>query len=101
MTTYPPHKVRLSNGQNKRLARAFATKKVISLQLKRGDTTGGSDTLHLTETQIKKLQRVAAEKKGAVVKMSETQLRNTTHFIKAQVGGKGLHIKRPPPPMGK
>ena len=93
MTTYHLLKVRLLPGQKQNFVRAFEKTMGISLRLKRGDTTSGSNMLHLTEMLIKKLQQAAAENKGAVMKMSETQLRNMARFIKAQVSGKVLHVK--------
>ena len=75
MTTYYPHKIRLSDGQKVSLARAFGPGEAVTLRFKNGALTGGSDTLHLTETQIKKIQRAIKNKTGADIDLSKTQIR--------------------------
>ena len=63
MTTYYPHKIRLSDGQKVSLARAFGPGEAVTLRFKNGALTGGSDTLHLTETQIKKYSALSKTKR--------------------------------------
>ena len=75
MTTYYPHKIRLSDGQKVSLARAFGPGEAVTLRFKNAALTGGSDTLHLTERQIKKIQRAIKNKTGADIDLSKTQIR--------------------------
>ena len=92
MTTYYPHKIRLSDGQKVSLARAFGPGEAVTLRFKNGALTGGSDTLHLTETQIKKIQRAIKNKTGADIDLSKTQIRE---IRKLAVQGSGMRVKRP------
>ena len=75
MTTYYPHKIRLSDGQKVSLARAFGPGEAVTLRFKNEALTGGSDTLHLTARQIKKIQRAIKNKTGADIDLSKTQIR--------------------------
>ena len=103
MTTYYPHKIRLSDGQKVSLARAFGPGEAVTLRFKNGALTGGSDTLHLTETQIKKIQRAIKNKTGADIDLSKTQIREIRKLavqgsgmrVKPR-GGKGMRINPPP-----
>ena len=104
MTTYYPHKIRLSDGQKVSLARAFGPGEAVTLRFKNGALTGGSDTLHLTETQIKKIQRAKKNKTGADIDLSKTQIREIRKLaargsgmqVKPPRGGKGMRINPPP-----
>ena len=103
MTTYYPHKIRLSDGQKVSLARAFGPGEAVTLRFKNGALTGGSDTLHLTETQIKKIQRAIKNKTGADIDLSKTQIRHIRKIshgagmqVKPPKGGKGMRINPPP-----
>ena len=105
MTTYYPHKIRLSDGQKVSLARAFGPGEAVTLRFKNGALTGGSDTLHLTETQIKKIQRAIKNKTGADIDLSKTQIREIRKLapvqgsgmrVKPPRGGKGMRINPPP-----
>ena len=97
MTTYYPHKISLSDGQKVSLARAFGPGEAITLRFKNEAITGGSDTLHLTARQIKKIQRAIKNKTGVDIDMSKTQIR---HVRKSGVWGlphgAGMQVKRPP-----
>ena len=104
MTTYYPHKIRLSDGQKVSLARAFGPGEAVTLRFKNKALTGGSDTLHLTETQIKKIQRAIKNKTGADIDLSKTQIREIRKIsregsgmrVKPPRGGKGMRINPPP-----
>ena len=76
MTTYYPHKISLSDGQKVSLARAFARGEAVTLRFKNEAITGGSDTLHLTARQIKKIERAIKNKTGVDIDMSKTQIRH-------------------------
>ena len=93
MTTYYPHKISLSDGQKVRLARAFGPGEAVLLRFKNEAIAGGSDTLHLTARQIKKIQRAIKNKTGVDIDMSKTQIR---HARKLAAQGAGMQVKRPP-----
>ena len=93
MTTYYPHKISLSDGQKVRLARAFGPGEAVSLRFKNEALAGGSDTLHLTARQIKKIQRAIEKNTGVDIDMSKTQNR---HARKLAAQGAGMQVKRPP-----
>ena len=80
-TTYHPFKIALTDGQKKKLQKAYLTKTPVGLKVK-PDQIGRGDELFLTETQIKRLKKRSAAGKGMVIKLSQTQLQNT-----AQRGG--------------
>ena len=92
MTTYYPHKISLSDGQKVSLARAFGPGEAVTLRFKNEALTGGSDTLHLTARQIKKIQRAIKNKTGVDIDMSKTQIRH----VRKMVQGAGMQVKRPP-----
>ena len=103
MTTYYsyPHKISLSDGQKQRLARAFGPGEAVSLRFKHEAISRGSDTLHLTARQIKKIQRAIKNKTGVDIDMSKTQIRHARKFVKAAAAttqGAGMRAKRPPSP---
>ena len=93
MTTYYPHKITLSDGQKVSLARAFGPGEAVSLRFKNEALARGSDTLHLTARQIKKIQRAIKNKTGVDIDLSKTQIR---HLRKHGVWGAGMQVKRPP-----
>ena len=80
-TTYNPFKIALTDGQKKKLQKAYVTKVPVGLKVK-PDQIGRGDELLLTETQIKRLKKRSAAGKGMVIKLSQTQIQNT-----AQRGG--------------
>ena len=92
MTTYYPHKITLSDGQKVSLARAFGPGEAVTLRFKKEAITGGSDTLHLTARQIKKIQRAIKNKTGVDIDMSKTQIRH----VRKMASGAGMQVKRPP-----
>ena len=118
MTTYYPHKISLSDGQKVSLARAFGPGEAVTLRFKNEALTGGSDTLHLTARQIKKIQRAIKNKTGVDIDMSKTQIKRTrpkkdktsvdNNKGKRQIEkkqpakksktaqGSGMQVKRPP-----
>ena len=106
MTTYYPHKISLSDGQKVNLARAFGRGEAVTLRFKNEAITGGSDTLHLTTRQIKKIERAVKNKTGVDIDMSKTQIRRVRNAIKKKTGsgmqvkpptgGKGMRINPPP-----
>ena len=120
MTTYYPHKISLSDGQKVNLARAFGRGEAVTLRFKNEAITGGSDTLHLTARQIKKIERAIKNKTGVDIDMSKTQIRRVRNAIKVDnaiktqiksvrklangagmqvkppTGGKGMRINPPP-----
>ena len=94
MTTYYPHKISLSDGQKVNLARAFGQGEAVTLRFKNEAITGGSDTLHLTTRQIKKIERAIKNKTGVDIDMSKTQIRRVRNAIKVDNAIKKTQIKR-------
>ena len=74
MTTYFPYKVNLSEGQKKKLGRAFKANCAITLRLS-GNQTSGNDELMLTANQKKRIAKAAALRKGVEIKISKSQIR--------------------------
>ena len=100
MTTYYPHKISLSDGQKVNLARAFGRGEAVTLRFKNEAITGGSDTLHLTTRQIKKIERAIKNKTGVDIEMSKTQIRRVRNAIKVDNAikkktGSGMRVKPP------
>ena len=93
MTTYYPHKISLSDGQKVNLARAFGRGEAVTLRFKNEAITGGSDTLHLTTRQIKKIERAIKNKTGVDIDMSKTQIRRVRNAIKVDNAIKKTQIK--------
>ena len=96
MTTYYPHKITLSDGQKVSLARAFGPGEAVTLRFKNEALAGGSDTLHLTTRQIKKIQRAIKNKTGVDIDMSKTQIRHVRSATKLLPTGAGMRVKQPP-----
>ena len=80
-TTYHPYKIELTDGQKKKLQKAYATKTAVNLRVE-PDKVGRCDELLLTATQIARLKKTSAAGKGMVIRLSQTQIQNT-----AQRGG--------------
>ena len=80
-TTYHPYKIALTDGQKKKLQKAYVSKTAVILRVKSGQV-GRGDELLLTKTQISRLKKTSAAGKGMEIKFSQTQLQNT-----AQRGG--------------
>ena len=74
MTQYLPYGVKLSEGQMKKLSRAYASRSPITLRLEKSDLKG-NDELMLTKTQIKRIQKAMGMNKGVEIKISKTQIR--------------------------
>ena len=74
MTTYFPYKVNLSEGQNKKLGKAFKANSALTLRLS-GTQTSGNDELMLTANQKKRIAKAAALGKGVEIKISKSQIR--------------------------
>ena len=74
MTTYFPYKVNLSEGQKKKLGKAFKANSAITLRLS-GTQTSGNDELMLTANQKKRITKAAALGKGVEIKISKSQIR--------------------------
>ena len=80
-TTYHPLKFALTNGQKKKLQKAYASRTAVDLRIK-PEQIGHGDTLLLTATQINRVKKAIKTKKGVDLKLSQTQIENT-----AQSGG--------------
>ena len=80
-TTYHPYKIELTDGQKKKLQKAYVTKTAVILRVK-PEKIGRGDELLLTDTQISRLKKTSAAGKGMDIKLSQTQIQNT-----AQRGG--------------
>ena len=74
MTQYLPYGVKLSEGQMKKLSRAYTSRSPITLRLEKSDLKG-NDELMLTKTQIKRIQKAMGMNKGVDIKISKTQIR--------------------------
>ena len=74
MTTYHSHGVKLSIGQEDKLARALRNNSAITIRLSNSELTG-PDQLMLTKTQINRLKKAMQNKTGADIKISKTQIR--------------------------
>ena len=80
-TTYHPYKTVLTDGQKKKLQKAYVSKTALALRV-RPEQIGRGDELLLTATQISRVKTTAAARKGLELKLSQTQIQNT-----AQRGG--------------
>ena len=80
-TTYHPYKIALTDGQKKKLQKAYVSKTAVPLRVKPGQI-GRGDELLLTATQISRLKKTSAAGNGMEIKLSQTQIQNT-----AQRGG--------------
>ena len=93
-TTYHPFKIALTDGQKKKLQKAYVKKTPVNLKVK-PDQIGRGVELLLTETQIARLKKRSAAGKGMVIKLSQTQIQSTS--VGKSVG-KGMQTQPPPPP---
>ena len=75
-TTYHPYKIALTDGQKKKLQKAFGSKTAVTLRVKPGQIDRG-DELLLTAIQIARLQKSAAAGKGVELQLSQTQIQST------------------------
>ena len=67
-TDYLSFKIALTDGQKKKLQKAFAAKSAVTLRVK-PEQIGRGDELLLTGTQINKMKKAASERRGADLKM--------------------------------
>ena len=74
MTTYFEHKVRLSDRQKAKLAKAIKNSSPITLRLSKNELVA-SDDLMLTRSQINKITKAIQNKSGFEIKISKTQKR--------------------------
>ena len=74
MTTYHTYGVTLSEGQRKKLAKAYQTNSAITIRLSANELTG-NDQLILTKRQIAKLVKSKRQGKGSDIKISKSQIR--------------------------
>ena len=80
-TTYHPYKIALTDGQKKKLQKAYISKATVALRVK-PEKIGHGDELLLTATQIAWLKKTAAAGNRLELQFSQTQIQNT-----AQRGG--------------
>ena len=78
-TTYHPYKIAVTDGQKKKLQKAYVSKTAVTLRVKPGQIGRGDELL---ATQISRLKKTSAAGKGMEIKLSQTQIQNT-----AQRGG--------------
>ena len=69
-TNYIPYKVNLSEGQIKKLSKAYKDKSAITLKLENENLTG-QDELMLTKTQINKLNKAKKMELDLILKFQK------------------------------
>ena len=79
--SYHPYKIALTDGQKRKLQKAYISKAVMALRIKPEQIGRGGELL-LTATQIARLKRTVAAGNGLRLQLSQTQIHNT-----AQRGG--------------
>ena len=79
MSTYHPHGVKLSEGQKKKLAKAYKDKSAITIRLSKNELRG-KDQLMLTKTQINRLAKSEKMGTGSDIKISKTQIRKAVIY---------------------
>ena len=75
-TTYHPYKIALTDGQKKKLQKAYVSKIAVALRVKPEQIGRGDDPL-LTAIQISRVKKTAAAGKGLELKLSQTQIQST------------------------
>ena len=80
-TTYHPYKIAVTDGQKKKLKKAYISKTAVALRVK-PKQIGRGDELLLTATQISRVKKTAVAVKSLQLNLSQTQIQNT-----AQRGG--------------
>ena len=80
-TTYHPLKFALTDGQKRKLQKAYASRTAVDLRIKPKQIGRGDDIL-LTAIQINRVQKAVKSNKEVELKFSKTQIENT-----AQRGG--------------
>ena len=79
MTELHKINVHLSEGQKRKLAKAYRDNEEVSIRLARS-ALSGSDTLMVPMNTIKKLAKSKDRGKGTVVKISKANVRKQTGF---------------------
>ena len=79
MSTYHSHGVKLSEGQKKKLAKAYKDKSAITIRLFKIELRG-KDQLMLTKTQINKLAKSEKMGTGSDINISKTQIRKAVIY---------------------
>ena len=80
-TTYHPYKIALTDGQKKKLQKAYVSKTAVTLRVKPGQI-GRGDELLLTATQILRLKKNASVGKGMEIKLSQTDSKHCAAWWK-------------------
>lgn len=78
---YSTYKLSLTDKQKQLLSSAFQSKTAVTLRLKYEQLQGGSDTLGLTQTQINRIEKHKAQKKGVQISLSPSQLSKQGGFL--------------------
>lgn len=78
---YIPYKVSLTNNQKDLLSAAIRARAAAALRLTYEQLLNGTDTLGLTHTQIKRIDKAKAAKKGVQLTLSSTQITKQGGFI--------------------
>ena len=86
MTIYHPTHFWLSDGQKRRVVRAYDHRCAVTLRLEEGQLAG-PDVLMLTARQQNRIRRAINEHKGVELRISKTQMRNVIHMRGNQNGG--------------
>jgi len=79
--TYSPHKLNLTDKQKQLLSSAIQSKTSVTLRLRYEQLQGGADTLGLTQTQINRIEKHKAEKKGVQISLFPCQLTKQGGFL--------------------
>ena len=74
MTQYFPYGVKLSQGQMKKLSKAYNMRSAVTLRLDKSDLKGDNE-LMLTKTQINRIKKAINMNKGVEIRISKTQIR--------------------------
>ena len=80
-TTYHPYKIALTDGQKKKLQKAYVLKTAVALRVKPEQIGRGGELL-LTATQISRVKNTPVAGKGLELNLSQTEIQST-----AQHGG--------------
>ena len=89
MSIYIPYQVTLTDSQKEHLSQALKTKLPVTLRLSYSQLENGTfsqllnerDTLGLTRTQIKKIEKHRTERKGVEITLSQKQVSKQGGFI--------------------
>ena len=73
-TTYLPYKIALTDGQKKKLQKAYVSKTAVTLRVKPGQI-GRGDELLLTATQISRLKKTSAAGKGMEINQARPKFK--------------------------